>query len=323
MKMLKYVGAALAGLALATAAQAQDYPTRAVRMLVPYAPGGQADLVIRVLAEKFSAEFGQPFSVVNMPGGGGLAALNNVIAGEPDGYTISYVDSGQWAINGALNPKNVFRKTDFAAVGLFGQTTGMFLAANQQSGFTTLQQVIAAAKAKPGALSYGSPGIGSIHHLVMEDFKARAGIDILHVPYKGNAQTVPALLGGEVPLVLGALATLGGPAKEGKVKILASSRGTRSSMAPEIPTIAELAVPGFGHGAPEGLIVKAGTPQPIIDKLSKAMAVYVKQPDVIERFARAGFEPLEDTSPATMWKQVEMEQELYARIAKSAGMTSN
>src|SRR4051812_31643703 len=172
-------------LAISAAASAQDYPNHSVKVIVPYAPGGQPDVAVRVLAQQFSTQLGQPYVVENIPGANGLAAINAFLKMPPDGYTLSHSDGGNWAINLALNPKLSYDpQRDFSPIGLYGQTTGLFLVVNSSVPVNTLQDLVAASKAKPGSLSYASAGIGSIHHLIMEDFKTALGLNILHVPYK-------------------------------------------------------------------------------------------------------------------------------------------
>lgn len=312
---------ALGGLALCAVANAQQYPTQTVRLIVPYSPGGQADLAVRIIAERFSDRFKQTFVVVNVPGSSGISALTQVLNAPADGYTISYADAGHWAINVALHKDLPYDPLkDFAPVGIFGETTGVFIAVNANVGIKALPELIARAKAEPGKLRYGSPGIGSIHHLIMEDFKARLGLNILHVPYKGSSQSVPALIAGETSITLSALTRLAGPAEQGKIRILAVTRQQRSALAPDVPTVAELAVPGFGHPGFEGFIARTGTPRVAVDKLSRAMADIVKAPDVVKRFAGIGFEPSSDTSPETMAKMIRVDQEKYKGLARAAGL---
>ena len=260
--------AALMPISSMGSASADDYPNRPVRIIVPYTPGGQADLAVRIIAEQFTSSFGKPFIVLNMPGSSGIAAMNTALGAPADGYTISYADAGHWAINGALNPKLSYDpEKDFVPIGLFGETTGLFLAVNENMAVKTLGQLISEARAKPGTLTYGSPGIGSIHHLIMEDFKASAGLDILHIPYKGSTQTLPALVSGEVAMVISSLGSVASYVEQGKVRLLAVSTKMRSALAPNVPTIAELAVPDFDHAGAEGLIARTGTPREIIDRL--------------------------------------------------------
>jgi tripartite-type tricarboxylate transporter receptor subunit TctC len=318
------IAALVAALAACTLAFAQEYPSRSVKVIVPYAPGGQPDVAVRVLAQHFASQLGQPFVVENIPGASGLSAINAFLKMPGDGYTLSHSDGGNWAINVALNPKLAYDpQKDFAPVGLYGQTTGLFLATTAAVPVSSLQELVALAKAKPGALSYASAGVGSIHHLIMEDFKAALGLNILHVPYKGSGQAVPALVGGQVSMSIASLAVLTPYAKEGRVRILSVSTGKRSSLAPEIPTMAEAAgIANFDHGGALGIVSRAGTPRPVIDRLSALIAKAVAQPDVIARFATVGLEPVPDTSPEALRTQMTQDLIKYKRVVAVSGVTA-
>jgi tripartite-type tricarboxylate transporter receptor subunit TctC len=309
---------------IASGAVAQDYPSRPVKVLVPYAAGGQPDVATRVLAQQFSAQLGQPFVVENIPGSSGIAAINTLLKAPADGYTLMSADAGHWAINSALDPKMPYDpERDLTPIGLYGETTGLFLAVNQTVPISTLKELIALAKAKPGALSYASAGIGSIHHLIMEDLKGNLGLDILHVPYKGSAQAVPALVGGQVSMSISSLAVITPYVKEGRVKLLGSSSPKRSALAPDVPTMAEAAgLPDFGHTGGSGLFVRSGTPRPVIDRISSVLARAVVQPEVISRFATVGMESSPDISPEYLAKRIRSDRVKYTRIVKASGATA-
>ena len=315
--------AALVAMALGTVAHAADYPNRPVRIIVPYQPGGQADVAIRVIAQQFATLLGQPFVVLNSPGSGGVAAMSTMLNAPADGYTIAYADAGHWAINSALNPKLSYDpEKDFVPIGLFGETTGLFIAVTERLPVKTLQEMMALAKDKPGALTYGSAGVGSIHHLIMEDFKASAGLDILHIPYKGSTQTLPALLSGEISMAIASLGSVSNYVEQGKVRLLAVSTKKRSPLAPDVPTIAELAVPNFDHAGAEGLVARIGTPQEVIDTLSAALAKTVVVPEVQTRFIAFGLVPITDNSPKLMAETIRADREKYLRVVKISGATA-
>jgi len=312
--------AALMAMAFGDPAQAADYPNRPVKLIVPYQPGGQADVGIRLIAPQLQALLGQPFVVVNIPGSSGVAAMSTALNAPADGYTISYADAGHWAINSALHSNLSYDpEKDFVPIGLFGETTGLFIAVTDALPVKTLQELIALAKAKPGALTYGSAGVGSIHHLIMEDFKAGVGVDILHIPYKGSTQTLPALLSGEISMAIASLGSVSNYVEQGKVRLLAVSTKKRSPLAPDVPTIAELAIPGFDHAGAEGLIARTGTPQEVVDKLSAALGKIVVMPDVASRFLGFGLVPITDTSPKLMAETIRTDREKYARVVKISG----
>ena len=304
-------------------AAAQDYPARSVKVIVPYAPGGQPDVAVRVLSQQFALQLGQPFVVENIAGSSGIAAYTALLKMPADGYTLAHGDSGNWAITVALNPKLSYEPLrDFAPVGLYGQTTGLFVVVNSDVPVHSLKELIALAKAKPGALSYASAGIGSIHHLIMEDFKTTVGLNILHVPYKGSAQAVPALVGGQVSMSIASLAVITPYAKEGRVRILSVSTARRSTLAPEVPTMAEAAgLPDFEHGGALGLVARAGTPQPIIERLSGALARAAPLPEVVARFATVGLEPVPSTRPEVLAEQMRRDLAKYNRLVKTTGIT--
>ena len=318
------LGAALAVMAFCAAGNAQDYPNRPVKIIVSSAPGGQPDIAVRVLAQQFSSQLGQPFLVENIPGANGVAALNALLKMPPDGYTLFYGYAGTWAINTALNPKLPYDpQKDFAPIGLFGYSTGLFLVVAESLPAGTLQELVALVKSKPGVFSYASSGFGSIHHLIMEDFKASLGLNIIHVPYKGSSQAVPALAGGQVSMALASLAVVSSYVRDGRVRILGISEKKRSSMAPNVPPMAEAGIPGFDHPAGLGLLARAGTARAVIDKLSAALAKSVAMPEVVARFATIGLEPAADTTPAGLAERIREDQRKYARVVKSIGATAD
>lgn len=321
-----WVRRACFGLAAALSASvgAQEYPTRPVKIIINVSPGGMPDVTVRVLANQFSTQFGQSFIVENVPGANSSNAIAALLKSPADGYTLAYGDAGYWAINVALNPKMAYDpKRDLAPIGLFGETTGLFICVTDSVPAKTLQELIALAKSKPGSLSYASAGIGSIHHLIMEDMRASLGLNLLHVPYKSSGQAVPALVGGQVSMALASLTAVSPFAKDGKLRILAVSTARRSRLAPEVPTISEAAgLPGFDHAGGLGLVARAGTPQVAIDRMSAAIAKAVAMPEVVARFAAVGLEPLTDNSPGKLAERMRSDMEKYMRVAKVSGATS-
>ena len=322
----KWVRRACFGLAAALCVSvcAQEYPARPVKIIINVSPGGMPDVTVRVLANQFSAQFGQSFIVENMPGANSSNAITALLKAPADGYTLGYGDAGYWAINVALNPKMAYDpQRDLAPIGLFGETTGLFICVTDSVPAKTLQELIALARAKPGSLSYASAGIGSIHHLIMEDMRASLGLNLLHVPYKSSGQAVPALVGGQVSMALASLTAVTPFARDGKLRIVAVSTGKRSRLAPDVPTIAEAAgIPGFDHAGGLGLVARAGTPQVAIDRMSAALAKAVAMPEVVARFASVGLEPITDNSPAKLAERMRSDMEKYVRVAKISGATS-
>jgi len=310
---------AFALLAVAALGCGQDFPSRPVRIIVPYPPGGLPDIAMRACAQHFGPLLGQPFTVENLPGSNAVTAVNTLLNASADGHTLLAIDSAQWAIIPAMNPRLPYDpQRDFAPVGLYAQNTGFFLVVNAALPAQTLQELVALARARPGALSYASAGHGSTHHLVMEDFKASLGLDILHVPYKGSAQALPAVMGGQVSMsVSSALAVALSHAKQGSIRILGVSSRKPSPLAPNVPPMADAGIPGFEHRSALGIVVRAGTPREVIDKLSAALGRIVAMPEMITRFEANGLEPAPDTSPEGLAARIREDRLTYGRIVKN------
>lgn len=313
------VALALVACLLCQATLAQDYPVRSVKMVVPYAAGGQGDSSIRIIANALSAQFGQSFVVENLAGSSGINAIQTVMRAPADGYTLVYNDNGHWAINPALYKKLPYDSLrDLAPIGLIAQST-LFLVASASFPANTLQELVAAVKAKPDAFTYASSGIGSPHHLTMEDFKAGLGLKVLHIPYKGSALSIPALVGGEVSMAIASLPAVAGFAREGKVKILAANSRNRSVFAPNVPTMGEAGIAEFDHSGGIGVFAPAGTPRAVIDKLSAALTRVVALPDTVSRFAAAGLEPITHNTPERLTETVVADRAKFLRIVRLSG----
>jgi len=307
----------LAMLAIACAAHAQ-YPARPIKVVVPYAPGGLPDTMTRAVSGKLGEALGQSVVVENMGGAGGISGVTEVARSQPDGYTLLVADVGQIAINPHLFTKLPYEPLkDLAPVSLIG-TSPLYLVAHPTVPAKTLKELVAYAKAHPGKLNYGSSGIGSIHHLATEALKAGFGIDIVHVPYKGTGQSVPALLGGQVALLYSALPSIAGHLKDGRLKILAISSARRSPQTPEVPTVAESGIPGYDFLAEIGLLAPAGTPREIIQRLAAEMTKVLKQPDVVQRFTQLGIDPVGST-PEAYAALNKADYEKYAGLVKASG----
>ena len=318
-------GALLATLALALPAAAQEtaaaWPSKLIRLIVPYPTGGLPDTLARVLAQRMgesAAMNGAQVLVENKPGAGGILGTEFVARSAPDGYTVLIADLGQTAINLALYPKLSYDTLrDFAPVSMIG-TSPFFLAVHQSSGIHTVAELIAQAKAKPGQLSYGSSGPGSPHHLAMETFKARTGTDILHVPYKGSGQSTPALIGGQIPMLFTVLSTVTAHVKTGTVRLVAVASPTRTPQAPDVPTFAELGVRDMLFLPSVAALAPAGTPAPIVAKISGEVARAVRHPDSLKRFESLGIDPVGNT-PAEYAAQLRADIAFYAQAVKLSG----
>ena len=308
----------LAGLAFAATACAQGFPSRPMKIVVPYAPGGLPDTIARVVAVKLGESFGQQLVVENMPGAGGISGVGEVVKAQPDGYTLLVADVGQIAINPHLFSKLPYAPLkDLAPVSMIG-TSALYLVAHPSVPVNSLKELVALAKAQPGKLNYGSSGIGSIHHLATEALKSGFGIDIVHVPYKGTGQSVPALLGGQVALLYSALPSIAGHLKDGKVKMLAISTAKRSPQTPDVPTVAESGIPGYDFVAEIGMLAPAGTPREVVNRLAGEVAKAVKQPDVVQRFTQLGIEPVGST-PEAYAQANKADFDKYATIVRATG----
>ena len=310
------------GLALALrldAAPAQDYPNKPVRMVIPYAAGGLPDTMSRIIAPKLNDALGQQFVIDNRPGAGGIAGCEIVAKSPADGYTLLIADVAQIAINPALYSKLPYDSLkDFAPVSIIG-TSAQFLAIHPSVPAKTLKELIALAKARPGQLNYGSGGTGSVHHLSMEALKAATGINIVHVPYKGTAQSVPALLSGEVALAFSALPSLEGHIKAGRVRLLAVNTAKRSPQMPDVPTIAEvIGVPDFDYPPEIGVLAPSGTPHAVVARLAEAFAKAVRNADTVQRFTTLGIDPVGNT-PDAYAAQIKIDMVKYARAVKASG----
>src|SRR5947209_6144551 len=308
----------IAALAFVATMQAQNYPTRALKIIVPYAPGGLPDTMTRLLGGQLSEALGQPIVVENMGGAGGINGVAEVVKATPDGYTLLVADVGQVAINPHLFSKLPYAPLkDLAPVSLIG-TSALYLVAHPSVPVKSLKELVALAKKEPGKLNYGSSGIGSIHHLATEALKAGFGIDLVHVPYKGTGQSVPALLGGQVALLYSALPSIAGQLKDGKVKMLAISSAKRSPHTPDVPTVAENGIPGYDFVAEIGLLAPAATPREVIQRLAGEMAKVAKQPDVVKRFTELGIDPVGSTAEAYAALN-KSEYEKYGKLVKETG----
>ena len=311
----------MAGLAAWTgAAAAQDYPTRPVRVVVPYAAGGLPDTMTRLAAVKMTEALGQQVVVDNRPGAGGIGACELVANAIPDGYTLLIVDVAQTAINPALYAKLPYDTLrNFAPVSLMG-TSAQFLAANASVPASTLPELIKLAKAKPGQLRYGSGGIGSVHHLSMEALKTPLGLDIIHVPYKGNGVAIPAMIAGEVALVFSALPAIEGHLKSGRVKLLAVNTARRSPQAPNVPTVSEITgIQDYDYPPAIGVLAPAKTPKAVVNRAADAVARAVKHPDIAKRYTELGIDPVGNT-PEQYAAQIRVDIAKYAKAVKASGV---
>ena len=317
---MKPVFAFLAALGAAWAASsfAQEFPSRAIRIVVPYAAGGLPDTMTRLVSPHLSKSLGQPVLVENRGGAGAIPGTEQVVRSPADGYTLLMTDVGQVAINPHLFSKLSYDPLkDLVPVSLMGTST-LFLVVNPSLGVNTLNEFVALVKSRPGQYNYGSSGIGSVLHLAMEALNTSFGLKLAHVPYKGSGESVPALLGGQVNAVYASLPSIAAHVKSGKLKLLAASAPVRSPQAPDVPTVAEHGVPGYDFQPEIGISAPAGTPAAVVAKLSSEIAKAVKQPNVVQRFTQLGIVPVGSTAEAYA-VMMKASYERYARVVKASG----
>ena len=296
----------------------EAWPARTVRLIAPAAPGGNPDVLARMLAAKLAEAFGRSFVVENVPGAGGAVAAEHLARAQADGHTLMLGDSGPLAINVALNPKTTYRPLqDFAFVTALAALPTVLIVHPAAPG--TLEDLIAAAKARPGQLTYGSAGPGSVHHLTMAVFAARAGIDMLHVPYKGGTALVGGVLAGEVQSGWSGIPNVVSHVRSGKLRVLLVSTTRRSAALPDVPTAAERGFPGFDIATVIGLQGPAGLPRDVIARLQRAVAKAVREPDFAERMKNLGMELLENGTE-DYERFVREDIERYVAAVKAAGI---
>jgi tripartite-type tricarboxylate transporter receptor subunit TctC len=264
---------------------------------------------------------GQQLVVENRGGAGGISGTEAVAKAAPDGYTVLVADVGQVAINPHIFSKLPYQQKDLVGVGLIG-SSALFITLHQSVPASNFKEFIAYVKANPGKVNYGSSGIGSIHHLSMEAFKGAFGLNMVHVPYKGMGQAVPALLGGQVAMVPSALPAVEAHVKAGTVKLVAISTAKRSPQSPDTPTIAEMGAPGYDFAPEIGLLAPAGTPPAIVARLSAEVAKAVKAADVAARFKQLGIDPV-GNSPEAYNAQIRAAFEKYGQVVKAAGVKAD
>lgn len=301
-------------------AQAPDaYPTKVVRLIAPAAPGGNPDVLARLLAQKMADTFGRPFVVDNMPGGGGIAGAVAVANAPADGHTLFLGDAGAFAIIPTMIRNLPYRPIqDFTFItALVAVPTVLVL--NPSVPASTLQEFIALAKARPGQLNFGSAGNGSIHHITMAVFLSSAGIDMVHIPYKGGTPLVTALLAGDVHAGFSGIPNVQQSIRAGRLRVLGISTQRRSTTLPDVPTLAEQGMTGFDLASTVGLQGPAGLNREIVGRLQAAAAKALREPDVMQRINNLGMIFIENGT-ADYVALVKADVDRYAAAAKVAGL---
>jgi tripartite-type tricarboxylate transporter receptor subunit TctC len=312
----RFLLAAAFGLALSASAHAQDYPTRPIKIIVPYPAGGSADLLPRIFAEKLGAKWGQPVVVENRPGAGGNVGAEVAYKAEPDGYTLFATAPGPLIVNQNLYRKLAFDPSQFVPVSVMAAIPNVLLV-NPKVPAKSVEELIAYAAANPDKLNYGSQGNGTTSHLTAELFKSTAGgLKITHVPYKGSAPAMAALLAGEIDLMFDNLGVTLQHAKSGRLRALAVCSEKRVASLPEVPAMSEI-LSGFTSVAWFGIVAPPKTPAPIAEKVSAAVAEAIRHPDVAKRLAALSAEPIGNT-PAEMAAFMRRDGERWKSVIESA-----
>ena len=312
--------AALCGLA-PLGALAQAYPSKPIRMIVPLAAGGGTDIVSRAMAQKMGDLLGQSVVVDNKPGGGTIIGAELAAKSAPDGYTI-YISSPTIVINHGLHAKLPYDALrDFVAISQW-VTFSNLLVVHPSLPVNSVKELIAYAKARPGQINYGSSGNGATTHLGMELLKVMAGIDLVHFPYKGSAPAMTDLLSGRMSVMFDAGVTSSPHIKAGKLRALAVSGATRSSLTPDLPTIAESGVPGYDSSVWIGMFAPAGTSKEIVDRLYNTVSRILKMPDVRERLLGQEMEVV-GSSPEQFAAVVKSELEKWNKVIKIANVRAD
>jgi len=298
-------------------AAAQDWPTRPLRIVVPFSPGGAVDGPTRAVAQELGRRLGQPVIIDNRPGAGATIGSEAVAKSAPDGYTLLLASQTN-AIAASLYPKLNFSPVDdFATISLLGREPGV-LVVHPSLPVKSVAELVAYAKERPGQLNYASSGNGSGQHLFMAMFASMAGIQLVHVPYRGSGQATTDLLAGTVPMAMPGTAGMVAHVKAGKLRALAVSGSTRSPQLPDVPTLAEAGIAGYSAYVWLGLLAPKGTPAAVIERLNRELKAALGAPEVRSYFNEAGIEPL-GTGAAEFETFLRDERDRWARVVKDTG----
>jgi tripartite-type tricarboxylate transporter receptor subunit TctC len=301
-----------------TASTAQTYPTRPIRLVLPFAPGGSTDTLARILQPRLGEALGQTIVVDNRPGGANNIAAEIVAKSAPDGYTL-FMASPNFTTNTSLYRKLAYDPMrDFTPVTHLG-IGPYILAVHPGVAANNVTELLALARAKPRALSYASPGVGSASHLAMELFSTRAGVEMVHVPYKGGGPAGLAVLAGDVQSYLGSVASSVAHVRAGKLKALAVTSAKRSTFVPEAPTLHESGFPGFDVNTWDCLVAPAGTPKAVIARIQSETVKVLRMPDTRELIIKMGYEPT-GTTPEELAAFLRTETELWAKVIRNANI---
>jgi len=308
---------AIALLAASLSASAQSWPAKTVKIIVPFAAGGPADIYARAIAEKLQGALGQPFVVEDKPGGGSIVGTDSVAKSAPDGYTLLMM-SNTHTVNESLIPEKPFvLLRDFVPVAPVNYSD-LVMVVHPSVPANSLREFIALAKSKPGGLNYASSGPGTPYHMAGELFKAMAGVDIVHVPYKGSSGARTDILGGQVQMMFDAITTMAPNVQAGKLKALGTSGKSRSTVLPDVPTVSEAGVAGYDAVIWLGIMAPAGTPKAIVDRLNAEIRKVVDSPEMKGAWQKQGAVAL-SMSPDEFGRFMREDIEKWARVVKVSG----
>src|SRR5215813_10797738 len=316
--MARFAFALLAAMAVATPAAAQDYPTRSVKIIVPFGAGGPADVFARIIGQYLQESLKQSFVIENRPGAGAVIGTNEVGKAAPDGYTLLMM-SNTHTVNETLLPnRNYQLMRDFVAVAAINGSD-LLMVVHPSVPAKDLKEFLALLKAKPGELNYASSGPGTPYHMAAELFKSMSGTNIVHVPHRGSGDARTSVIGGNVQMMIDAITTMAPTAQAGQVRALGTTGQTRSSVLPDVPTIAEAGVPGYEAIIWLGVMAPAGTPKPIVDKLNAEINKVLAMPDIKAQWAEQGATPMIMT-PAEFEAYVRKDIDKWAEVIHTAGI---
>jgi len=318
--MIRKLTGFLLALPLAFAVGAQEYPTKPIRVLVPYAPGGVVDTTTRIVTNKITERLGWQFVVDNRPGGNGFIAVGIAMRGLPDGYTVLSAHTGEFAVSPFVFKGVPFElERDFTAVVMLSDAP-MLVVVNSQSPINSFKDLVAMARAKPGQVTFGSPGSGSVNHLASEWLAVAAGVKMLHVPYKGGAPAVSAVATNEVVWTVAGLPGVTPHLQAKRVKVLGTTTAKRTAQTPDWPTAQEGGIPSVDASIWVGFFVPKGTPKAVINKLYSVSADMLKFPDVKERFATVGGAETIGMPPAEFHTRVKQDAVRYKKVVQDVGI---
>ena len=298
------------------AARAEDYPVRPIRVVVPFGPGGPADVAARLIGNVLQESLGQPFVIENRPGAGGVIGTQEAAKSPPDGYTLLMMSNTQTA-NESLVPlaqRKYELMRDLVPIAPVNYSD-LVIVVHPDVAARTLQDFIALAKSQPGKLNYASSGQGTPYHMAGELFKTMAGVDIVHVPYRNSGEARSGVIGGQVQMMIDAVPAMAPNIAEKQVRALATTGTARSNVLPDVPTVTEAGVPGYDATIWLGLMAPAGTPKPIIDKLNAAVSAFVKRPEILKLWQEQGALPM-SMSPEEFDKFLRNDIAKWAEVVK-------